>query len=497
MMLAADMFVGPEIDWFKISPLLVMLGGVLLLILAGSLTPQWKKGAYGVVGALTSAGAAVLTAMLWRDLGDGEPSSLLANSLSFSKFTLFATFSIAIATLLAILVTSGFLVREDEDGPEVFALILSAAIGGMVMVQANDLIVMFLGLETLSLAFYLLTASSRSRSASGEAGLKYFVLGGFASAFFLYGVALVFGATGSTNIEEIAASLAKDTVLGGSSAMLLAGIALLLVGFGFKVSLVPFHTWTADVYQGAPTPITALMGSVGKTAAFVALFRVFTVALPGRSDDWRPVVVVLAVLTLVVGSVLAVVQTDVKRMLAYSSISHAGFILVGLVAAGQVASVDAGLGTSGALSYLFIYSILVVGTLGIVSVVAGKGDSETSLSAFKGLGKSNPVLAMGMTVLLLAQAGVPLTSGFVAKFGIIRAAVSTESYTLAVVAMLAAVIAAFLYLRIMVSMWLSDGSTSQEAPATLSVKAAIALCVVATLVFGFFPSLLLQITNQL
>ena len=497
MMLAANTFVGPEIDWFKISPLLVMLGGVLLLILAGSLTPQWKKGAYGVVGALTAAGTAVLTAMLWRDLGDGEPSSLLASSLSFSKFTLFATFSIAIATLLAILVTSGFLVREDEDGPEVFALILSAAIGGMVMVQANDLIVMFLGLETLSLAFYLLTASSRERSASGEAGLKYFVLGGFASAFFLYGVALIFGATGSTNIEAIAASLAKDTVLGGSSAMLLAGIALLLVGFGFKVSLVPFHTWTADVYQGAPTPITALMGSVGKTAAFVALFRVFTVALPGRSDDWRPVVVVLAVLTLVVGSVLAVVQTDVKRMLAYSSISHAGFILVGLVAAGQVASVDAGLGTSGALIYLFIYSILVVGTLGIVSVVAGKGDNETSLSAFKGLGKSNPVLAMGMTVLLLAQAGVPLTSGFVAKFGIIRAAVSTESYTLAVTAMLAAVIAAFLYLRIMVNMWLAEGSASHEVSATLSVRVAIAICAGATLALGFFPSLLLQFTNQI
>jgi len=224
MMLAANMFVGPEIDWFKISPLLVMLGGVLLLILAGSLTPQWKKGAYGIVGALTAAGAAVSTALLWRDLGNGAQSSLLANAVTFSKFTLFATFSIAIATLLAILVTSGFLVREDEDSPEIFALILSAAIGGMVMVQANDLIVMFLGLETLSLAFYLLTASSRSRSASGEAGLKYFVLGGFASAFFLYGVALVFGATGSTNIDAIAASLSKDIVLGGSSAMLLAGI---------------------------------------------------------------------------------------------------------------------------------------------------------------------------------------------------------------------------------------------------------------------------------
>jgi len=496
-MLAANMFIGPAIDWFKVSPFLFMLGGVLLLILAGSLTPQWKRGAYGIVGALTAAGSAVCTAMLWRDLGDGKPTSLLANSLAFSKFSLFATFSIAIATLLAILVASGFLVREGEDGPEVFALILSASIGGMVMVQANDLIVMFLGLETLSLAFYLLTASSRGRSASGEAGLKYFVLGGFASAFFLYGVALVFGASGSTNIEKIATSLSKDMVLGGSSSMLLAGIALLLVGFGFKVSLVPFHTWTADVYQGAPTPITALMGSVGKTAAFVALFRVFTVALSSRSDDWRPVVVVLAVLTLVVCSVLAVVQTDVKRMLAYSSISHAGFILVGLVAAGHSALEDAGLGTSGALSYLFIYSVLVVGTLGIVSIVAGKGDNETALSAFKGLGKSNPVLAMGMTVLLLAQAGVPLTSGFVAKFGIIRAAVSTGSYALAVVAMLAAVIAAFLYLRIMVSMWLAESTTSRNVAATFSVKAAVAVCVGATLVLGFFPSLLLQFTNQL
>ena len=492
MMLAANMFVGPAIDWMKISPLLVMLGGVLLLILGGSLTPQWKKGAYGIVGALTAAGAAVLTAILWRDLGNGEPTTLIANALTYSKFSLFATFTIAVGTLLAIFVTSGFLVREGEDGPEVFALILSASIGGMVMVQANDLIVMFLGLETLSLAFYLLTASSRNRTASGEAGLKYFVLGGFASAFFLYGVALVFGATGSTNIDKIATSLSANTVLGGSSTMLLAGIALLLVGFGFKVSLVPFHTWTADVYQGAPTPITALMGSVGKTAAFVALIRVFTGALGNRSDDWGPVVVVLAVLTLVVGSVLAVVQTDVKRMLAFSSISHAGFILVGLAAASKINSSDAGLGSSNALGYLFIYSILVVGTLAVVTIVAGKGDAETSLDAFKGLGKSHPVLAMGMTVLLLAQAGVPLTSGFVAKFGIIRAAVSTESYVLAVVAMLAAVIAAFLYLRIMVSMWLSEGTALREVSVAFSTRLAIGICVAATMVLGIFPSLLLQ-----
>ena len=491
------MFVGPAIDWMKISPLLVMLGGVLLLILGGSLTPQWKKGAYGLVGALTAAGAALSAALLWRDLGDGEPTTLIASALSFSKFSLFATFIIAIGTLLSVFITSDFLVREGEDEPEVFALILSAAIGGMVMVQANDLIVLFLGLETLSLAFYLLTASSRSRSASGEAGLKYFVLGGFASAFFLYGVALIFGATGSTNIDKIASSLSAETVLGGSPTMLLVGIALLLVGFGFKVSLVPFHTWTADVYQGAPTPITGLMGSVGKTAAFVALIRVFTGALGSRADDWGPVVVVLAVVTLLVGSILAVVQNDVKRMLAFSSISHAGFILVGLAAASEVSSFDSELGSTNALGYLFIYSILVVGTFSVVTIVAGKGDSDTSLDAFKGLGKSQPILAMAMTILLLAQAGVPLTSGFGAKFGIIRAAVSTENYALAVVAMLAAVIAAFLYLRIMVGMWLLEGAASHDVEATFSVKVAIAVCVGATLVLGFFPSLLLQFTNQI
>jgi len=237
------------------------------------------------------------------------------------------------------------------------------------------------------------------------------------------------------------------------------------------------------------------MGSVGKIAAFAALVRVFTDGLLTRSDDWRPVVMVLSVLTLLVGSVLAVIQTDVKRMLAYSSVSHAGFILVGLVAASYGASPDAHLGVSSSLGYLFIYSILVIGTFGVVAMVAGKGDAATSLDAFAGLGKSHPVLALAMTVLLLAQAGIPLTSGFVAKFGIIRAAVSVESYALAVVAMLAAVIAAFLYLRIMVSMWLSDRMSATEISASLSLKAAIALSVAITLVIGFFPSLLLQFTQ--
>ena len=495
MIAATSTFEGPAIQWFKISPILALLGGALFLILVGSLTPQWKRGWYATASVITAVTAAVLTGVLWSQMGDDAPSTLVGGALAFDHFALFATFTICVSVALASLVVNDYLTREGEDAPEVYGLILAAAIGGVVMVSANDLLVLFLGLETLSLSFYLLTASSRSRTQSGEAGLKYFILGGFASAFFLYGVALLFGASGTTNLQSMAKVFADEVTVPANDGLLLAGIALLLVGFAFKVSLVPFHVWTPDVYQGAPTPITALMGSVGKVAAFAALIRVFMIALPSRIDDWRPAILVLALLTLVVGSVLAVIQTDVKRMLAYSSISHAGFILVGLEAASHIGHTDSDLGISSAMGYLFIYSILVIGTFAVVSVVAGEGDNATTLDAFKGLGKKRPVLALGMTVLLLAQAGVPLTSGFVAKFGIIRAAVSVESYALAVAAMLAAVIAAFLYLRIMVSMWLSD--PADDAPVSISKSAglAITLGVAITLIVGIFPSLIIGIID--
>jgi NADH-quinone oxidoreductase subunit N len=492
---ATSTFEGPAIQWFKISPILALLGGALFLILVGSLTPQWKRGWYATASVITATTAAVLTGVLWSQMGDDKSSTLVGGALAFDHFALFATFTICVSVALVSLVVNDYLTREGEDGPEVYGLILAAAIGGVVMVSANDLLVLFLGLETLSLSFYLLTASSRSRTQSGEAGLKYFILGGFASAFFLYGVALLFGASGTTNLQTMAKVFAGEVSVPSNNGLLLAGTALLLVGFAFKVSLVPFHVWTPDVYQGAPTPITALMGSVGKVAAFAALIRVFMIALPSRIDDWRPAILVLALLTLVVGSVLAVIQTDVKRMLAYSSISHAGFILVGLEAASHIGHADAQLGTTSAMGYLFIYSVLVIGTFAVVSVIAGQGDTATTLDAFKGLGKKRPVLALGMTVLLLAQAGVPLTSGFVAKFGIIRAAVSVESYALAVAAMLAAVIAAFLYLRIMVSMWLSDQADDAPVVVSKSIGLAITLAVATTLVIGILPNLLLEISQ--
>jgi NADH-quinone oxidoreductase subunit N len=264
------------------------------------------------------------------------------------------------------LLTSDYLQRDSDDGPELYVLYLTAAIGGIIMVASNDLIVLFLGLETLSLSLYVLAASNRRRSESQEAGLKYFILGGFSSAFFLYGIALVYGATKTTNITGIFTALSSSQSVPRNDVFLLVGTGLMLVGLAFKVAAVPFQMWTPDVYQGAPTPVTAFMASAGKTAAFAALLRVTLTALPTRVDDWRPIIWVLALLSIVVGSLLAVTQTNVKRMLAYSSISHAGFILVGIEAAAHPNSADAGNGISGVMTYLLLYTVLVIGTFAVV-----------------------------------------------------------------------------------------------------------------------------------
>ena len=481
-------FVGPSIDWYLISPLLVLLGGALALLVGGALTPKWPHGLYAGATATTIGAALVLMVLKWNDVETAQ--YLVSNALVVDRFGVLAAITMLVEVLLVTLVLNDHLGRTNDDAPEPYGLMLTSVIGGILMVSSNDFVVMFLGLETLSLSFYLLTASDRKRETSGEAGLKYFILGGFASAFFLYGVAMIFGASGSTRLTTIAETFAGEISLKGGT-MLLAGVALLLVGFAFKVSLVPFQSWTPDVYQGAPTPVTALMASVGKVVAFAAMIRVFTGALSSRADDWRPVLWVLSVVTLIVGSALAVVQKDVKRMLAYSSISHAGFILVGVVAASTNKD-----GISASLAYLDVYAVLVVGTFAAVSAVAGNSDTATTLDDLRGLAKARPVLGLGVTTLLLAQAGVPLTSGFVAKFGVIQSAVGSESYVLAVLAMVAAVIAAYLYLRIMVSMWLQDGERSFDKP-QLGTSLVITTSVVITLVIGFFPSLLLNLVESI
>jgi NADH-quinone oxidoreductase subunit N len=302
---------------------------------------------------------------------------------------------------------------------------------------------------------------------------------------------LIFGSTGSTKISGIGEVLSGNISIVNTDAMLLVGIGMLLVGLGFKVSAVPFHVWTPDVYEGAPTPVTAFMASVGKVAAFGALIRILLVGLEQRVDDWRPVVWALAILTVFTGSILAVVQTNVKRMLAYSSISHAGFILVGVEAAGHVSS--DGIATS--MNYLAIYTVLVMGSFAIVLALSGNTDGETNLSDFKGLAKRRPALALAFTVLLFAQAGVPLTAGFVSKFAVIKSSVEANSYALAVAAMVAAVIGAYLYLRIAVSMWLEEPESDSEISVDPAVVIVIVVSVVATLIVGFFPELLLNATR--
>jgi NADH-quinone oxidoreductase subunit N len=482
---------GPSIPWVELIPILSLLAGTCFLLLVGSLVPTWPRRGYAWVTGISTTVALVANAVKWNNLYYNKGETFFADVIAIDRFSVLASITICLAVIFGALMMSAYLVRMNADGPELYALLLTSAIGALVMVAANELIVLFLGLEILSLSLYLLAASNRDREESQESGLKYFILGGFSSAFFLYGVALIFGSTGSTKISGIGEVLSGNISIANTDAMLLVGIGMLLVGLGFKVSAAPFHVWTPDVYEGAPTPVTAFMASVGKVAAFAALIRILTVGLEQRVDDWRPVVWALAILTVFTGSILAVVQTNVKRMLAYSSISHAGFILVGVEAAGHVGS--DGVATS--MNYLAIYTVLVMGSFAIVLALSGNTDGETNLSDFKGLAKRRPALALAFTVLLFAQAGVPLTAGFVSKFAVIKSSVEANSYVLAVAAMVAAVIGAYLYLRIAVSMWLEEPESESEISVDPAVVIVIVVSVAATLVVGFFPELLLQATR--
>lgn len=478
----------PEIAWSDLVPLLALLGGAVVLLLLGSLMKRWSRWATAALTIVTASVALGANIVQWNALASSGGSTLVNDAIVVDRFSVFGSIVVAMAVILATLLMRANTEEANGDPLERHALLLTSAIGAMVMVAANELIVLFLGLEILSLSLYLMAASDRRREQSQESGLKYFILGGFASAFLLYGIAMVYGATGSTRISGIAEVLGSEAVRGNNDAILLIGVGLLLVGFGFKVSAAPFQSWTPDVYQGAPTSVTSYMASAGKVAAFAAFLRVFLVALETRVDDWRPVIAVVAVATVFIGSTMAVVQTNVKRMLAYSSISHAGFVLVGMEAASHRGT-D---GLSSSMAYLAIYTVLVMGSFAVVQVVAGNADEDTSLTAFQGLAKRRPSVALAFSVILFAQAGVPFTSGFVAKFGVIKSSVEAGSYVVAVAAMVGAVIGAFLYLRITVSMWLTDSDDRTSVQVPVATGIVLAFSVAATLVVGFFPGLLVD-----
>jgi NADH-quinone oxidoreductase subunit N len=485
--------VTPRLDWAAVTPLLILCGAGLLMLLLSALTVSKPgRGTYAAITVVASAATIGTAGALWARVQDVDrgPFTTAAGALTLDGFSVFFIVVIALGVALSALLADDFLRREDLDGPELYVLMLFAAAGGIVMAMANDLIVVFLGLETLSIALYVLAGFNRGSARSRESALKYFVLGSFSSAFLLYGIALVYGATGSTNLGKIATFLAGNTL--ESKALLLGGFALLLVGLAFKVSAVPFHGWTPDVYQGAPTPVTAFMASASKAAAFAAILRVFASTFQSYRLDWQPIIWALAVLTLVVGAVLAIVQDDVKRMMAYSSVSHAGFILIGVQAATDQ-------GTSAALFYVLAYTFMIVGTFGVATVVAGKGDEKHGLDAYRGLARRRPGLALTFTVFLLAQAGVPLTAGFLAKFYVISAAVDSHSYALAIIAMLSSVVSAFLYLRVVVAMYLVDVDDAELGPRVrIPFGAAIALtvAVVGTLGFGILPNKVVDLAER-
>ncbi|MGH9188559.1 MAG: NADH-quinone oxidoreductase subunit N [Acidimicrobiales bacterium] len=483
----------PAVEWAQLAPELILVGGALVLLMAGTfMRGRDLTNAFSLLTIAVAGAALVASAVLWKDVtGPGRTGrTAVADALVVDGFGVFFSVVVCAAVVLGVLLADGYLSRERLEGPSFYVLMLMSASGGVLMAKANDLIVVFLGLEILSIALYVLAGYHRSRPESQEAAIKYFVLGSFSSAFFLYGAALTYGATGSTNLGTIAAFLRDQTLTSGA---LLGGMAFLLVGLGFKVAAVPFHMWTPDVYQGSPTPVTGFMAAAAKAAGFSALLRIFLSAFATQRLDWQPIVWALAVLSLVVGSVLAVVQTDVKRMLAYSSISHAGYVLIGLQAAS-----DRGL--AGSLYYLLAYTFMVLGSFAIVTMVGGRGDGSHSLDAYRGLARSRPGLAFAFTVFLLAQAGVPFTVGFLAKFSVIVAAVEARSYSLAVIAMLAAVVAAFFYLRLIVVMYSSDEplvveaaegpsgamvGTITQAPPVARVEVPVAAAVALALALAF------------
>ena len=507
----------PEVAWSALLPVVILLVGGIVLLTIASLTrkgptTRWYA-PYTVVVALA---AVVSVAPLWARVHSWNtlmwwhipassprgPFSTVAGAIGIDGFSLFVTVVICATVVLGALLGDGYLRREDLNGPEFYALLLIAGSGGVIMAMADDFIVLFLGLETLSIAAYVLSAMHLRRAQSQESGFKYFILGAFSSAFLLYGIALLYGGTGSTSFIAIRNFFGAGVNAAGQptpgnvpmhNGLILLGLAFVIVGLGFKVAAVPFHSWSPDVYDGAPTPSVAFMAGAVKAAAFAAFIRVFVLTFSNYLNDWRPILIALAVLSMLVGSVLAIVQTNVKRMLAYSSINHAGFILMAVVAANAA-------GTSAVLFYLVAYAFMVAGSFGVVSLVSGRGDQRTSLSDYRGLSRSNPLLAGSFVVFLLAQAGVPFTTGFFAKFYAIDAVVEAKYAWLAVFAMATAVIAAVLYLRVIVAMYLTGTDADPPAVGRIAVgwsaRIALGLCAAFTLGFGLFPEFVVDQARQ-
>jgi NADH-quinone oxidoreductase subunit N len=498
----------PEIDYAAILPVLIILGAACVSVLLEAFLPKHQRWSSQVVLALLGLAGAGVALVAYA--GDApEPGvTTLSGTVSVDGPALFLWGTLLALGLAAVLLIAdrsvepgGSFVAQAAIRPgtvqdraqagttgmqtEVFPLTLFALAGMMTFCAANDLLTMFIALEVLSLPLYLMCGLARRRRLlSQESAVKYFLLGAFSSAFFLYGLALLYGYAGSVKLADISAATAGTD---RSDTLLFAGLGLLVVGLLFKASVGPFHTWTPDVYQGAPTPITAFMAACTKVAAFGGILRVLTVGFESTSWEWRGVLWGVAVISMAIGAVLGLTQTDVKRMIAYSSIAHAGFLLVGTIALTED-------GLSGTLFYLLAYGFTTLAAFAVVGLVRDSSGEATHLSAWAGLAKRSPVVAGVFTFLLLALAGIPLTSGFVGKFVVFSAALSDGMAPLVVIALVFSAVAAFFYLRVVVLMYFSEPAAdgpSVSVPGAFTT-AAITLGVVVTLLLGVLPSFALD-----
>jgi NADH-quinone oxidoreductase subunit N len=470
----------PELNLAPILPELILAGAGMLILLVDAARPirdQRVLAAGAMVGVLA---AGVVVVRQWF-VPPADELTVLGDMVAVDRYALFFRLVILASAALAIPFSAHYLHRTGEGRGEYYALLLFAASGMTLLSAAADLIMVFLALEVLSLSLYVMAGFSWRRLSSQEASLKYFLLGAFSSAFFLYGIALAYGATGTTSIGGIADALSGSLE---GLALPLASAALLAVGFSFKVAAVPFHMWTPDVYQGAPTPVTGFMAAGTKVAGFAALIRVVQVALGPVSWELTPALVAIAALTMVVGSVVAIAQDDAKRLLAYSSIAHAGFVLVGVAAGNQE-------GVSGAMFYLAAYAAMILGAFGVVILVSRVGEERTSLRSYRGLGRRNPLLAGLLALFLLSLAGIPGTAGFMAKVLVFGAAVDAGLEGLVIVAVLASVVAAFFYVRVIALAYMEEPEEEEAVRTGPAPGWALAAAAVVTVALGVFPSLLL------
>ena len=471
----------PPLTFGPIGPELFLVGAAIVLMLLDALAPTDDQRPAVLLALAGVAGAAAWSIHLWFWKG---PATVLGGMVAVDRFTVFFRLVLLGVAGIAILLSYQYLDRAHEARGEYYPLLLFATTGMTLITAAADLILVFLALEVLSLSLYLLTGFSFRRLASAEASMKYFLLGAFSSAFFLYGIALAYGATGTTNIAAIEAKLSTH---GGTSALALGAAGLLAVGFLFKVSAAPFHMWTPDAYQGAPTCVTAFMSAGTKVAAFGAFLRVFMVAFAHFSVDWTPFIYVIAAISIVLGSVVAIAQSNVKRMLAYSSVAHAGFILVGLTAANQR-------GVQAAMFYLAAYAATIIGAFGIVELVSVRGEGNLRLSSYSGLARRNPFAGAVLALFLLSLAGIPPTAGFIAKVSVFSAAIEAGHWPLVLLGVLGSVVAAFFYIRVIVLMYMSeylpepgDVAGFERAPVA---RVAILIPAGVTLLFGVLPGIL-------